>query len=99
MSKLEVKNQHLSMQVIYDDSTPAYVGSGIRATLQSNDAMHFDRVIIDTESAHRIGDIFTMMKREANGTHYASDTFYDLIVALDPLWCEENNVTRQSFLK
>jgi len=95
MAQIEINNEHLALQIIHND-VRAHVGTSIRVEINSHDAMHFGQVIIDSESSHRVGDIFTAMRANSNGTHYYADVCYDLLVSLDAQWVEDNKITRET---
>ena len=97
MAKLEISNAHVGAHIMYDDNIPPHIGAGIRVELASNDANHFNRVIVDGETSHRIGDIVTQMHGASNGTHYYSDVCYELLMMLDAAWVEQNRITRETF--
>jgi hypothetical protein len=100
VASININNEYLALQVIHLDGesdVAPHEGAAIRLEASSHDAMHFGQVIIDSESAHRIGDIYARMRAKSNGTHYYSDVSYDLLVALDAAWVEQNHITRETF--
>ncbi len=82
----------------YDTETHDTEGNRIDLSIDSRHN-YFGTVVIDTESAHRIGDLFITMRSIANGTFAEADSFYKTLVELDPEWVKENRVSRESFIR
>lgn len=77
-------------------SKPDEDASAIEVTLDSHDN-YFGRVVIDDESAHRIGDMFHLMRRIGDQTVEQANLFYTILAELDADWLAEQKMTRQNF--
>lgn len=49
----------------------------------------------DGESAHRIGDIATLMRINSDGTYIRADSNFLALTMLDAEWVKQNGVTRE----